>query len=64
MFGLLGLVIGILMILMGGFLVFFFPFVDKFQNQMPSGAGGASFDVAGVILGLVLIFFGFALVLL
>jgi len=47
MFGWLGIVVGILLILIGGFLVFFFP--NTQEHQPPP------FGVVGVVLGLILI---------
>jgi hypothetical protein len=54
MFGLLGVVIGIVLILLGGFLVFFFPSTTIHQ--------GEDFGVAGVVLGFIILLIGGVLV--
>jgi len=56
MFGLIGIVIGILLLLVGIFLVFFFP--STMEHQPPG------MSVTGVVLGLVLLVVGFVLVFL
>lgn len=54
MFGILGILVGIVLILIGGFLVFFFP--GAMEHQPPP------FDVVGVVLGFILIIAGGVLV--
>ncbi len=54
-FGILGLVIGILFILIGGFLVFFFPANKEHQS--------GDFTSAGIFIGVLFILFGFLLLL-
>jgi len=55
MFGLLGIAVGILLILVGGFLVFFFPSTK--EHQPPP------FDLVGVVLGFIFLIIGILLVL-
>jgi hypothetical protein len=50
MFGIIGVLVGIVLILIGGFLVFFFP--STAEHQPPP------FDVVGVVLGFILIIIG------
>lgn len=54
MFGIVGILVGLLLILAGGFLVFFFPSTAEHQ---PS-----PFDVVGVVLGFIFIIAGGILV--
>ena len=54
MFGILGILVGIVLILIGGFLVFFFPGTE--EHQWPP------FDIVGVVLGFILIIIGGVLV--
>lgn len=56
MFGLLGIIIGILLLLVGMFLVFFFPTTTEHQPQTMS--------YAGIFLGIVCLVGGFVLVFL
>lgn len=54
MFGIIGILVGIVLILIGGFLVFFFP--GTAEHQPPP------FDVVGVVLGFILIIIGGVLI--
>lgn len=54
MFGWLGIAIGILFFLIGGFMVFFFPSTEEHQ--------GDNFGITGVVLGLILLIAAFFLV--
>ena len=58
-FGILGFLIGILMLLFGGFMVFFFP------SYSDSGRATAhqpiEFSVSGIVIGLVSLLIGFML---
>jgi hypothetical protein len=54
MFGWLGIIIGILLFLIGGFLVVFFPSTEEHQ--------GETFGLTGVILGFILLIAAFFLV--
>lgn len=54
MFGWLGIAIGILLFLIGGFLVVFFPSTEEHQ--------GDTFGLTGVILGFILLIAAFFLV--
>ncbi len=55
-FGLAGIIIGILMILVGFFLVFMFPTTTVHQ--------GEKFGIVGIIMGIVLLMLGGALIFL
>ena len=54
MFGWIGIIIGILFFLIGGFLVVFFPSTEEHQ--------GDSFSITGVAIGIILLIAGFFLV--
>lgn len=54
MFGWLGIIIGILLFLIGGFLVVFFPSTWEHQGDI--------FSLTGIILGLILLIAAFFLV--
>ncbi len=56
MFGWLGIIIGILLFLLGGFLVVFFPSSEEHQ--------GDSFSLTGVIMGFIFLIAAFFLVFL
>ena len=58
MFGWVGFVVGILFIVVGGFLVFFFPASMEHQSDVGSGSNMA---LSGVVLGLILLVVGFFL---
>ena len=55
MFGVIGLLGGILLIFLGGFLVFFFPSEGRHQQQ--------SLSMGGIIIGFIFLLFGFILVI-
>ncbi len=55
MFGLWGLVIGVLLLLFGIFCVFFFPSSEKHQEQ-ELAIGGVFIGVVSLIIGAVLVF--------
>ena len=54
MFGIVGILVGLLLIVMGGFLVFFFP--NTGEHQAPP------FDVVGVVMGFIFLIIGGLLV--
>jgi hypothetical protein len=54
MFGILGIIIGILLIMLGGFLVLFFPMAPEHQ--------AGQFTKVGVILGFIFLIIGGVLV--
>jgi hypothetical protein len=54
MFGIIGILVGLLLILIGGFLVFFFPSTAEHQPH--------PFDITGVVLGFILLIIGGALI--
>ena len=54
MFGWIGIIIGILLFLIGGFLVVFFPSTEEHQ--------GNTFGLSGIILGFILLIAAFFLV--
>jgi len=54
MFGWIGIVIGILFFLIGGFLVVFFPSTEEHQ--------GDSFSLTGILIGFILLIVAFFLV--
>jgi len=54
MFGILGILVGILMVLAGGFLILFFPSTG--DHQPPP------FDLVGVVLGFILLIIGGVLI--
>jgi hypothetical protein len=56
MFGILGTVVGILFILLGGYLVIFFPSTTVHQTE--------SFSVVGIIMGFIFLVAGVVLVFL
>ncbi len=56
MFGALGIVLGILLILLGGFLVLFFPMTEEHQ--------ASEFTKTGVVLGFIFLIIGAFLVFL
>lgn len=56
MWGFLGIVVGILLILIGGFLMFLFPGAPEHQTE--------SFSLVGVVLGFILIVIGGLLIFL
>jgi len=58
MFGLIGQLIGILLIIFGGFLVFFFP---AYSEKSVPGHQPLSFGVSGIVIGLISLVFGFIL---
>jgi len=53
MFGLLGAIIGIILIIVGGYMFFFMPMAMEHQPD---------FGLSGIILGLILMIVGFVLV--
>ncbi len=55
MFGIIGFIVGILLILLGGFMAFFFPSDDRHQSD--------SIAVGGIVIGLIILLFGFILVI-
>ena len=54
MFGWLGIAVGILFFLVGGFLVVFFPSTEEHQ--------GDTFSITGIVIGFILLVAGFFLV--
>lgn len=56
MLGFLGIVVGILLILIGGFLIFFFPGTEEHQPN--------SFAWLGILIGFILIAIGVVLIFL
>lgn len=54
MFGLLGTILGIILIIVGGFLVVFFPATLEHQSQ--------EFSVVGIVLGLIFLIVGVVLI--
>ena len=56
MFGLIGFLIGIMLVLFGFFLAIFFPNLPEHQ--------GENFALAGIVIGIVLLIVGAALILL
>jgi len=56
MFGIAGILVGLLLVLVGGFLVFFFP--NTMEHQPPP------FDTVGVVLGFILLIIGGVLIFL
>jgi hypothetical protein len=56
MFGIIGILGGLLLVIIGGFLVFFFP--NTFEHQAPP------FDTVGVVLGFILLIIGGVLIFL
>jgi hypothetical protein len=54
MFGLLGIIFGIILFLVGGFLVIFFPSTEEHQ--------GDTFSIVGILLGFIFLIAGFFLV--
>lgn len=54
MFGILGILAGILCILVGGFLVFMFPHPTRHQPEQ--------MGIVGIVLGFILLIIGFVLV--
>jgi hypothetical protein len=54
MFGWIGIIIGILFFLVGGFLVIFFPSSEEHQ--------GDTFSITGIVLGFILLIAGFFLI--
>ncbi|HLD57172.1 MAG TPA: hypothetical protein VJA47_02640 [archaeon] len=55
MFGILGFIVGILLIFLGGFMAFLFPSDDRHMAD--------SMAVGGIVIGLVILLFGFILVI-
>ena len=53
-FGLIGQLIGILLILFGGFMVFFFPA----SSEKPTGHQPEKFSISGIIIGLLSLVIG------
>ena len=56
MFGFVGIIVGILLLIAGVFLVFFFPTTEEHQP--------VSFGVTGIVIGIVFLIIGFVLVFL
>jgi hypothetical protein len=56
MFGIVGMIVGIILILVSVFLIFFFPSTAELQSY--------SFDKNGVLFGFLLLFIGIVLIFL